>query len=64
MAKGYFQQEGVDYGDKFSFVFKTFLVWVLFAYATHFNFDIHQMDVQASFLIDKSKEYVFMELTQ
>jgi len=37
---------------------------VLLAYTTHFNLDIHQMDVQTTFLNGELKEKIFMELLQ
>jgi hypothetical protein len=51
VIEGFFQQVlAVDYDDTYSFVLKTSSMWVFLVYMTHHNLDIHQMDVQTTFL--------------
>jgi len=50
VTKGFPQQDGVDYDDTYSHVLKTSSMRVLLAYMPHLNLDIHQMDVQTTFL--------------
>jgi ATP-binding cassette subfamily B (MDR/TAP) protein 1 len=45
-----------------SLVLKTSSMRVFLAYMTHLNLDIHQMDVQTTFLNAEFKEKIFMEL--
>jgi hypothetical protein len=51
VIEGFFQQVlAVDYEDTYSFVLETSSMWVFLVYMTHHNLDIHQMDVQTTFL--------------
>jgi hypothetical protein len=56
VIEGFSQQASVDYDDTYSFILKTSSMWVFLAYMTHFNLDIHQMDVQSTFLNGELKE--------
>jgi len=64
VIEGFFQQAAVDYDDTYSFVLKTSSMWVFLVYMTNHNLDIHQMDVQTTFLNGELKEKIFMELPQ
>ena len=46
VAKGYFQVQGVDFGDIFSRVAKITSIRVVMYLTTTFNVDIEQMDVK------------------
>ena len=58
VAKGYAQQEGIDYEDTFAPVAKLIKIRVLTTLATKHNWNIHQLDVKSAFLNDDLKEEV------
>lgn len=58
IARGFSQQEGIDYYDTFSPVIKTKSFRLLFAIATLHDYHIHQMDVIIAFLHAKLKETI------
>ncbi|GJW43393.1 retrovirus-related pol polyprotein from transposon TNT 1-94 [Tanacetum coccineum] len=59
-AKGYRQEEGIDFEESFVPVARLEAVIIFVAYATHKNFPIHQMDVKTEFLNGPLKEEVFV----
>ncbi|GJU75306.1 retrovirus-related pol polyprotein from transposon TNT 1-94 [Tanacetum coccineum] len=59
VAKGYSQQEGIDFKESFAPVARLEAVRMFVAYATHKNFTIYQMDVKTAFLKGLLKEEVF-----
>jgi len=60
VAKGFFQNPGVDYGETFSPVAKAPTIRVLFSLAVQNGWDIQQVDVNNTFLNDDLDETVFM----
>ncbi|GKF42917.1 retrovirus-related pol polyprotein from transposon TNT 1-94 [Tanacetum coccineum] len=60
IAKGYSQQEGIDFKESFAPVIRLEAVRMFVAYATHKNFTIYQMDVKTAFLNGLLKEEVFV----
>nr|GEX37118.1 retrovirus-related Pol polyprotein from transposon TNT 1-94 [Tanacetum cinerariifolium] len=60
IAKGYSQQEGIDFEESFALVARLEAVRMFVAYAAHKNFTIYQMDVKTAFLIGLLKEEVFV----
>ncbi|KAJ9543886.1 hypothetical protein OSB04_023593 [Centaurea solstitialis] len=50
VAKGYRQQEGIDYDETFAPVARIEAIWIFLAYATHKNMTVYQMDVKCAFL--------------
>ncbi|GKD97940.1 retrovirus-related pol polyprotein from transposon TNT 1-94 [Tanacetum coccineum] len=60
VAKGYSQQEGIDFEESFAPVARLEAVQMFVAYAAHKNFTIYQMDVKTVFLNDPLKEEVFV----
>ncbi|GJZ60927.1 retrovirus-related pol polyprotein from transposon TNT 1-94 [Tanacetum coccineum] len=60
VAKGYSQQEGIDFKESFAPVARLKVVKIFVAYAAHKNFTIYQMDVKVAFLNGPLKEEVFV----
>ncbi|GJR13656.1 retrovirus-related pol polyprotein from transposon TNT 1-94 [Tanacetum coccineum] len=60
VAKGYGQEEGIDFEESFSPVARLEAVRIFVAYAAHKNFPIYQMDVKTTFLNGLLKEEVFL----
>nr|GEY57736.1 retrovirus-related Pol polyprotein from transposon TNT 1-94 [Tanacetum cinerariifolium] len=59
-AKGYGQEEGIDFKELFAPVARLEAVRVFVAYAAHKDFPIYQMGVKTPFLNDPLKEKVFV----
>lgn len=62
MAKGYHQQEGIDYNETFSPVVKLTTVKLLLALAAFHNFSLHQLDISNAFLNGDFDEKIYMKL--
>ncbi|GJV90607.1 retrovirus-related pol polyprotein from transposon TNT 1-94 [Tanacetum coccineum] len=60
VAKGYRQEEGIDFEESFAPVARLEAVRIFVAYAAHKNFPIYQMDVKTTFLNGLLKEEVFV----
>ncbi|GKD46768.1 retrovirus-related pol polyprotein from transposon TNT 1-94 [Tanacetum coccineum] len=60
VAKGYAQEEGIDFEESFAPVAHLEVVWIFVAYATHKSFPIYQMDVKMEFLNGPLKEEVYV----
>ncbi|GKD17978.1 retrovirus-related pol polyprotein from transposon TNT 1-94, partial [Tanacetum coccineum] len=60
VAKGYNQQEGIDFEESFAPVARLETVRLFVAYATHKSFPIYQMDVKTAFLNGPLKEEVYV----
>ncbi|GJV03629.1 retrovirus-related pol polyprotein from transposon TNT 1-94 [Tanacetum coccineum] len=60
VAKGYRQEEGIDFEESFVPVARLEAVRIFVAYAAHKNFPIYQMDVKTAFLNGPLKEEVFV----
>ncbi|GJR14190.1 copia protein [Tanacetum coccineum] len=59
VAKGYKQEEGIDFEESFANVARLEAIRMFVAYATHKNFTIFQMDVKTKFLNGPLKEEVY-----
>nr|GEU73877.1 retrovirus-related Pol polyprotein from transposon TNT 1-94 [Tanacetum cinerariifolium] len=59
-AKGYAQEEGIDFEESFTPVARLEAVRIFVAYATHMSFPIYQMDVKITFLNGPLKEEVYV----
>ncbi|GJV32254.1 retrovirus-related pol polyprotein from transposon TNT 1-94 [Tanacetum coccineum] len=60
VAKGYRQEEGIDFEESFAHVARLEAVRMFIAYATHKNITIFQMDVKTAFLNGPLKEKVYV----
>ncbi|GJU58929.1 retrovirus-related pol polyprotein from transposon TNT 1-94 [Tanacetum coccineum] len=60
IAKGYSQQEGIDFEESFAPVARLKAVCMFVAYAAHKNFTIYHMDVKTAFLNGPLKQEVFV----
>ena len=61
VAQGFSQVEGVDFGDTFAPVARLESIHVLFAYGSHHNFKLQQMDVKIAFLNGPINELVYVK---
>ncbi|GJT76980.1 integrase, catalytic region, zinc finger, CCHC-type containing protein [Tanacetum coccineum] len=60
VAKGYSQQEGIDFEESFAPVARLEAVRLFIAYVAHKSFPIYQMDVKTAFLNGPLKEEVYV----
>ena len=60
VARGFVQQEGIDYDDAFAPVARMESVRVLLALAAQEGWRVHHMDVKSAFLYDDVKEEVYV----
>ncbi|GJY37050.1 retrovirus-related pol polyprotein from transposon TNT 1-94 [Tanacetum coccineum] len=60
VAKGYRQEEGIDFEESFAHVARLEAVRMFIAYAAHKNITIFQMDVKTAFLNGPLKEEVYV----
>ena len=61
VAKGYTQKEGINYEETFSPVSKKDSLRIVMALVTHFDLELHQMDVKTAFLNGDLHEEVYMD---
>ncbi|GKD00333.1 putative zinc finger, CCHC-type containing protein, partial [Tanacetum coccineum] len=60
VAKGYAQEEGIDFEESFTPVARLEAVQIFIAYVAHKSFPIYQMDVKTTFLNSLLKEEVYV----
>ena len=60
MAKGYSQREGIDFKENFSPVSTKDSLRIIMAIVTHFDLELHQIDVRITFLNGDLVEDVYM----
>src|SRR5262245_25568478 len=61
VAKGFTKEEGIDYTETFSFVYKKDSLSIILALVAHFDFELQQMDVKTAFLNGELEEEVYMK---
>ena len=64
VAKGFAQQEGIDYEENFSPIAKWNTIRMVINLAAHNGWKLHQMDVKSAFLNGDLKEDIFMTQPQ
>nr|GEX62712.1 retrovirus-related Pol polyprotein from transposon TNT 1-94 [Tanacetum cinerariifolium] len=60
VARGYRQEEGIDFEESFAPVARLEAIRLFLAYAAHKNMVVYQMDVKTTFLNDKLREEVYV----
>ncbi|GJV29361.1 retrovirus-related pol polyprotein from transposon TNT 1-94 [Tanacetum coccineum] len=60
-AKGYRQEEGIDYNETFAPVARLEAIRIFLAYASYIGSTLYQMDVKSAFLNEKISEEVYVE---
>ena len=61
VAKGYSQEEGIDFDKTFSPVVRLEAIRIFLAYDAHANFKVYHMDVKSAFLNGELKEEVYVQ---
>ncbi|GJY43936.1 retrovirus-related pol polyprotein from transposon TNT 1-94 [Tanacetum coccineum] len=60
VARGYSQEEGIDFEESFDPVARLEAIRIFIAYAAHMNMTVYQMDVKTAFLNDILREEVYV----
>nr|GEY10110.1 hypothetical protein [Tanacetum cinerariifolium] len=60
VARGYRQEEGIDFEESFSLVARLEAIWIFLAYDVHKNMVVYQMDVRTAFLNGTLREEVYV----
>nr|GFA96552.1 retrovirus-related Pol polyprotein from transposon TNT 1-94 [Tanacetum cinerariifolium] len=60
VARGYRQEEGIDFEESFAPVSRLEAIRIFLAYATHKNMVVYQMDVKTAFLNGNLREEVYV----
>ncbi|KAL9263353.1 Retrovirus-related Pol polyprotein from transposon TNT 1-94-like protein [Drosera capensis] len=64
VAKGYLQEEGIDFDEIFVLVARLEAIKMFLAYAPYQGFKVYKMDVKSAFLKGKLQEKVYVEHQQ
>nr|GEY25716.1 hypothetical protein [Tanacetum cinerariifolium] len=59
VARGYRQEEGIDFDEFFAPVARLEAIWIFLAYAAYKNMVVYQMDVKTAFLNGNLREEVY-----
>nr|GEU47993.1 retrovirus-related Pol polyprotein from transposon TNT 1-94 [Tanacetum cinerariifolium] len=60
VARGYRQEEGIDFEESFALVARLEAIRIFLAYAAHKNMVVYQMDVKTTFLNGNMREEVYV----
>nr|GFA53267.1 integrase, catalytic region, zinc finger, CCHC-type, peptidase aspartic, catalytic [Tanacetum cinerariifolium] len=60
VARGYRQEEGIDFEESFASVARLEAIWIFLTYAAHKNMVVYQMDVKTAFLNGNLREEVYV----
>jgi len=61
VAKGYNEEEGIDFEETFALVARLEAIHILLAFASRMNIKLYQMDVKCAFLNGYLQEEVYVE---
>ena len=61
VAKGYSQEEVIDYDETFAYVARLKAIRIFLAFDAHSNFKVYQMDVKTAFLNGELEEEVYVQ---
>ncbi|GKD90956.1 retrovirus-related pol polyprotein from transposon TNT 1-94, partial [Tanacetum coccineum] len=60
VARGYRQEDGIDFEESFAPVARLDAIQIFLSYAAHMNMIVYQMDVKTTFLNDIMREEVYV----
>ncbi|GJV40667.1 retrovirus-related pol polyprotein from transposon TNT 1-94 [Tanacetum coccineum] len=60
LARGYRQEEGIDFEESFALVARLEVIKIFLAFAAHMNMVVYQMDVKTAFLNGNLREEVYV----
>nr|GEU93764.1 retrovirus-related Pol polyprotein from transposon TNT 1-94 [Tanacetum cinerariifolium] len=60
VARGYHQEEGIEFEESFASVARLEVIWIFLAYAAYKNMVVNQMDVKTAFLNGNLREEVYV----
>ncbi|GKF87070.1 retrovirus-related pol polyprotein from transposon TNT 1-94 [Tanacetum coccineum] len=60
VARGYHQEEGIDFEESFAPVARLEAIRIFLAFAAHMNMVVYQMDVKTTFLNGNLREEVYV----
>nr|GEU68932.1 hypothetical protein [Tanacetum cinerariifolium] len=60
VARGYRQEEGINFEESFASVTRLEAIWIFLAYAAHKNMVVYQMDVKTAILNGNLREEVYV----
>ena len=61
VAKGFSQEEGIDYEETFAPVAKYSSIWTILSLTAKMGWRVHQMDIKTAFLNGVIEEEVYIE---
>lgn len=61
MAKGFTQQEGIDFNETFSPIYTKDAFRIIMALREHYAMELHQMDIKTAFLNGDLEEKIYMK---
>ena len=61
VAKGYTQQEGINYEETYSLVVKFAFIRLILVIVAHMDLELHQMDVKTVFFNGELEEEIYMK---